>query len=96
MWGRIHAAISSLVASLNHPSESTEGGVCARCGGLVFDPVLPQPAPEPVYQLRSLGDGRWIDQAKESYDYNLKHGHEVRVLYKAPPPPSDQASETSA
>jgi len=26
--------------------------------------------------------GEWIDQAKESYDYNVRHGHtNLRVLY---------------
>lgn len=55
--------------------------------------ALEEPVGEPVYQLRSLGDGRWIDQTKESYDYNLKHGHEVRVLYPSPPPPAEPAVE---
>lgn len=40
---------------------------------------------EPVYQLKS-GDGKWIDQAKHCYEYNLKNGHEIRKLYAAPMP----------
>lgn len=36
---------------------------------------------EPIYQLQSA-DGRWIDQEKHSYDYNVKHGHAVvRIVY---------------
>lgn len=38
---------------------------------------------EPVYQYQ-LASGAWIDQAKDSYDYNVKHGQAtVRVLYTA-------------
>lgn len=40
---------------------------------------------EPVYQLKS-GDGKWIDQAKHSYEYNAANGHEVRKLYAATMP----------
>ena len=39
---------------------------------------------EPVYQYQ-LANGNWIDQTKESYDYNVKHGQAtVRMLYAAP------------
>ena len=39
----------------------------------------------PIYQMR-LADGKWIDQSKESYDYNVKHGHGpyLRVVYTLP------------
>ena len=43
--------------------------------------AIAQPVQEPVYQYQ-LANGAWIDQAKESYDYNVKHGKAVvRVLY---------------
>ena len=46
--------------------------------------AIAQPAQEPVYQYQ-LANGQWIDQAKESYDYNVKLGQAVvRVLYAAP------------
>ena len=36
---------------------------------------------EPIYQYQNPS-GEWIDQAKESYDYNVRHGHtNLRVLY---------------
>ena len=37
---------------------------------------------ELVYQLK-MSNGSWIDQELVSYEYNLKHGHEVRTLYPA-------------
>lgn len=40
---------------------------------------------EPVYQLQGA-DGRWIDQTRQSYDYNAAHRNTVRVLYAAPQP----------
>jgi hypothetical protein len=41
---------------------------------------------EPVYQYQKA-DGSWIDQAKDSYDYNVQHGSSrVRVLYTRPQP----------
>ena len=39
---------------------------------------------EPIYQMQMM-DGKWIDQAKHSYEYNKKHGNTVRVLYTSPP-----------
>jgi hypothetical protein len=30
-------------------------------------------------------DGKWIDQAKQSYEYNKAHGHTVRIVYTTPP-----------
>ena len=36
---------------------------------------------EPIYQLKIHGDS-WIDQAKHSYEYNVKHGPAVvRAVY---------------
>ena len=29
-------------------------------------------------------DGKWIDQAKHSYEYNKAHEHTVRILYTRP------------
>ena len=53
----------------------------------VFVNQLPSAQPsqavvvEPVYQYQ-LANGNWIDQTKESYDYNVKHGQAtVRMLY---------------
>ncbi len=49
--------------------------------------ALAQPAEggEAVYQCQGA-DGRWTDQTRESYDYNVKHGQAVvRVLYTTPP-----------
>ena len=46
-----------------------------------------QPAPvqqEPIYQMQMM-DGKWIDQAKQSYEYNKAHGHTVRIVYTTPP-----------
>lgn len=37
---------------------------------------------KPVYQLK-MGNGSWIDQERVSYDYNVKYGHESRILYPA-------------
>jgi hypothetical protein len=46
-----------------------------------------QPAPtvqEPIYQTQMM-NGKWIDQAKKSYEYNKAHGHTVRIVYTTPP-----------
>jgi hypothetical protein len=32
-------------------------------------------------------DGKWIDQAKQSYEYNKAHGNTVRIVYTTPPAP---------
>lgn len=47
--------------------------------------ATPEPVGEVVYQLQS-GDGKWIDQTRASYDYNVKHGNSVRVLHTHPAP----------
>jgi hypothetical protein len=39
---------------------------------------------EPIYQMQMM-DGKWIDQAKQSYEYNKAHGHTVRIVYTTPP-----------
>lgn len=41
---------------------------------------------EAIYQHR-MADGSWIDQTKQSYEYNVKHGHSalLRVVYTTPP-----------
>lgn len=41
--------------------------------------------PVTVYQYQ-LADGSWIDQTKDSHDYNVLHGKAtVRTLYTSPP-----------
>ena len=46
--------------------------------------ALAQPEQEPIYQYQLAG-GCWIDQTKESYDYNVKLGQAVvRVVYTSP------------
>lgn len=46
---------------------------------------------EPVYQYQ-MADGSWIDQIKDSYDYNRKYVHNatIRVVYTATPAPQAQ------
>jgi hypothetical protein len=39
---------------------------------------------EPIYQMQMM-DGKWIDQAKQSYEYNKAHGNTVRIVYTTPP-----------
>lgn len=58
-----------------------------------FDALRAQPAEsvEAVYQCQGA-DGRWTDQSRDSYDYNVKHGGgPARVLYTAPPASQEQA-----
>lgn len=40
---------------------------------------------EPIYQLQCL-DGMWIDQSKESYEYNLANGYadSLRIVFTSP------------
>jgi hypothetical protein len=45
----------------------------------------PAPVQEPIYQMQMM-DGKWIDQAKQSYEYNKAHGHTVRIVYTAAQP----------
>ena len=48
---------------------------------------------EPVYQYQ-LANGNWIDQTKESYDYNVKHGNaNVRALFATPQEAAAQPSQ---
>jgi hypothetical protein len=55
--------------------------------------------PVAIYQYQK-GDGSWIDQEKQSYDYNVKHGHAtVRVVYTTPQqrkPLTDKQIEVAA
>jgi hypothetical protein len=44
----------------------------------------PEPVQEPIYQMQMM-DGKWIDQAKQSYEYNKAHGNTVRIVYTTPP-----------
>jgi hypothetical protein len=53
----------------------------------------PEPVQEPIYQMQMM-DGKWIDQAKQSYEYNKAHGNTVRIVYTTPPAqPSTDHSE---
>ena len=47
-----------------------EGGVCARCGGLVFDPVIPQKRHE------------WVGLTPEDWDYIEKNCGSIRSAIK--------------
>jgi hypothetical protein len=50
--------------------------------------LLDQPEQEPVamYQYQ-MANGSWIDQDKQSYDYNVRHGEaNVRIVYTHPAP----------
>ena len=63
--------------SLTHAKEQGSVIIALRA-------AITQPVQEPVYQYQ-LANGNWIDQAKESYDYNVKLGQAVvRVLYATP------------
>jgi hypothetical protein len=42
------------------------------------------PVQEPIYQMQMM-DGKWIDQAKQSYEYNKARGNTVRIVYTTPP-----------
>lgn len=58
-------------------------------------PAQPAEGGEAVYQCQGA-DGRWTDQSRDSYDYNVKHGGgPVRVLYTAPPASQEQAQQPS-
>jgi hypothetical protein len=46
--------------------------------------ALAAPVQEPIYQMQMM-DGKWIDQAEQSYEYNKAHGHKVRTVYTTPP-----------
>jgi hypothetical protein len=68
------------IESVAHTIDVTEEVACCA-------EVLAQPAPtvqEPIYQMQMM-DGKWIDQAKQSYEYNKAHGHTVRIVYTTPP-----------
>jgi hypothetical protein len=65
--------------------------------------ALAQPEQEPIYQYQ-MANGSWIDQTKESHDYNVRHGQAtVRVVHTTPPqlkqeqePVATVTSETGA
>jgi hypothetical protein len=46
--------------------------------------ALAAPVQEPIYQMQMM-DGKWIDQAKQSYEYNKARGNTVRIVYTTPP-----------
>ena len=49
-----------------------------------FNDACKRPAQEPIYQMQMM-DGKWIDQAKQSYESNKTHGHTMRIVYTTPP-----------
>jgi hypothetical protein len=52
--------------------------------------ALAQPEQEPIYQYQ-MANNSWIDQTKESHDYNVRHGQAtVRVVHTAPPQPKQE------
>jgi len=68
-------------------------GLRNDCRELVRE-VLSRAAPsgEPIHQMRKA-DGSWIDQTEASYRYNLSYGHAVRIVYAAPQPSAQWATE---
>jgi hypothetical protein len=73
--------------------EQESGGVCARCGGWVCDPVVAQPEQEPVAWSPSLTypnyeKGRvWLNgkPRQEDVEYWSKNGNGITYVYTAPP-----------
>ena len=55
------------------------GDTLCLCASPAAQPATVQ---EPIYQMQMM-DGKWIDQAKQSYEYNKAHGHTVRIVYTA-------------
>ena len=53
-----------------------EGGVCARCGGLVFDPVIPQK------QQEWVNTTAWRGLTPEDWDYIEKNCGSIRSAIK--------------
>jgi len=90
---RIDKAIKALEEAL--AKQEQDGNVCARCGGIVFDPVIKQEQGEPValaeYDAGLLNDygggnvGWWWDYIR--YELGLAHDHyqeQVADLYTTP------------
>ena len=64
-----------------------QAGLASQPAQLSSNPLqLPaqaqQPTQEPIYQLK-MNNGSWIDQERGSYEYNVKNGHETRIVYAA-------------
>lgn len=66
-------------------AEQQEGGVCARCGGLVFDPVIPQKQQEPVAWGMMNDDGAIYDVITPEEHARCEGEYSV-PLYVAPLP----------
>ena len=63
----------------------TCNGMPAYEGSLSAAQTAPVQEPVAIYQYQ-LASGSWIDQTKESYDYNVRHGQAtVRIVYTTPP-----------
>ena len=68
-----------------------DGNVCARCGGIVFDPVLTKPEQEPLEYWNAVEGWVKIEEVREHFDAVgcgtiYKTAGEDRVaLYTAPP-----------
>jgi hypothetical protein len=57
-----------------------DGNVCARCGGIVFDPVLEEPAQEPVAWMHEWDDGDRIALLHGADDRNDDKPISIRPL----------------
>lgn len=60
---------------------------------IVSAPAAPQPAQQdakPIYQYQ-LATGGWIDQTRDSYEYNKANGVKgLRIVYEVAPQPAQQ------
>jgi hypothetical protein len=85
--------------SLHWPEQHSENGDANEYKLFPLYTTLPaaQPASvqEPIYQMQMM-DGKWIDQAKQSYEYNKAHGNTVRIVYTTPPAAHDLQAELDA
>jgi hypothetical protein len=76
---------------VNAPQE--EPGVCGRCGGLVYDPVVVQQEQEPVAWSPSLTypnyekERVWLNgkPRQEDVEYWSENGNGITYVYTAPP-----------
>lgn len=76
------AEITLLVEAYYEDFGSAPPDLIRQVESLIFGDA--QAAQVPIYQYQ-LANGNWIDQTKESHDYNVRHGQAtVRILYAAP------------
>jgi hypothetical protein len=95
-------ALEDFVDVIKYDNEQDDIGRRACCDVLSYNPhredckaiksiaslrqaIAELESQEPIYQYQ-LASGAWIDQTKESHDYNVRHGQAtVRVLNTHPP-----------